>query len=94
MARLTLARSATGEFGLDYNANNGRISDVYCTDPRGLSATVVLTDGTVVTGSLTGGQTRAVPGNKVQVTFGPDDEGNPSWTLTGVASLSFQFGAG
>jgi hypothetical protein len=92
MARHTTPPSSSGEFGLDYNAGNGRVTALYGTDPRGLTGRIVLDDGTVAEGSLRAGGSLAVPGNRARLTFGPDDEGRPSWTLTGVASLTFHRG--
>lgn len=85
--RLPLAKSATGEFGIEYNDANGRASTVYCTDPHGVSGRVVLDNGQIVAQALTDGQTMNVPGNRVQVTFDVD-----GYTLIGVISLSFEFG--
>lgn len=88
MPRFPLASSPSGEFGVDHQ-NNGRVNAIYCTDPRGTFARVILADGTVFEGSLTSGQTLAIPGGRVTVVNDPTN----GRQLSPVAAIHLFWGA-
>jgi hypothetical protein len=89
MARFNLSAAPSLVVGVEYNASNGRVTDVMVTNTSGATKTirVRLTDGRAFSQAFGQGTDMPVPNfptNIVSVSF--DADGEPTWT--GLAQIA------
>jgi len=86
MARFVVSKTSGVEVGVEYDANNGKVTSLYCDNTSGVDvyATAVLADGRVA-GQLfpQGNLFAAIPANAATISFAADGE----VTLAGLARV-------